>query len=131
VVGFADNCFADVAGDRGAACSGASWDAIQLFLHVLTATGRVGGQITLAVLVAVRRRAGAAVPAALQSSSGSVATRAPAWRQAANAGWLLGVLCAFLNCCPAALAGISGGISHHTAELRVLLRAVSPAVPGL
>jgi hypothetical protein len=34
-----------------------SWDTIRLFLHVLAATISVGGQITLAALVPVLRRA--------------------------------------------------------------------------
>ena len=36
-----------------------SWDTIRLFLHVLAATIWVGGQLVLAALVPVLRRAGA------------------------------------------------------------------------
>jgi putative copper export protein len=43
---------------------GVSWEAVRLFLHVLAATVWVGGQITLAALVPVLRRAGANIPAA-------------------------------------------------------------------
>jgi putative copper export protein len=43
---------------------GVSWDTVRLFLHVLAATVWVGGQITLAALVPVLRRAGGTVPAA-------------------------------------------------------------------
>jgi putative copper export protein len=43
---------------------GVTWDTIQLFLHVLAATIWVGGQLTLAALVPVLRRAGADVPRA-------------------------------------------------------------------
>ena len=43
---------------------GVSWDTIRLFLHVLAATVWVGGQITLAALVPVLRRAGAEIPGA-------------------------------------------------------------------
>jgi putative copper export protein len=43
---------------------GAGWDTIRLFLHVLSATVWVGGQITLAALVPVLRRHGAEVPRA-------------------------------------------------------------------
>jgi putative copper export protein len=39
-----------------------NWDTIRLFLHVLAATVWVGGQITLAALVPVLRRAGADIP---------------------------------------------------------------------
>lgn len=39
-----------------------SWDTIRLFLHVLAATVWVGGQITLAALVPVLRRAGKEIP---------------------------------------------------------------------
>ena len=35
-----------------------SWDTIRLFLHVLAATIWVGGQLVLAALVPVLRRAG-------------------------------------------------------------------------
>ncbi|HTT54835.1 MAG TPA: hypothetical protein VMH35_25870 [Streptosporangiaceae bacterium] len=38
------------------------WATIRLFLHVLAATIWVGGQLTLAVLVPVLRRAGSGVP---------------------------------------------------------------------
>src|SRR6516225_11746953 len=41
-----------------------TWDTIRLFLHVLAATIWVGGQITLAALVPVLRRAGADIPRA-------------------------------------------------------------------
>ncbi len=41
-----------------------SWDSIRLFLHVLAATIWAGGQITLAALVPVLRRAGADIPRA-------------------------------------------------------------------
>ena len=41
-----------------------NWDTIRLFLHVLAATVWVGGQITLAVLVPVLRRAGTDIPRA-------------------------------------------------------------------
>jgi len=43
---------------------GVSWHTIRLFLHVLAATVWVGGQLTLAALVPVLRRAGATIPAA-------------------------------------------------------------------
>jgi putative copper export protein len=43
---------------------GVSWDTIRLFLHVLAATVWVGGQVTLAVLVPVLRRAGTDLPRA-------------------------------------------------------------------
>jgi putative copper export protein len=43
---------------------GVSWDTIRLFLHVAAATIWVGGQLTLAALVPVLRRAGATIPAA-------------------------------------------------------------------
>jgi putative copper export protein len=43
---------------------GVSWDTIRLFLHVLAATIWVGGQVTLAVLVPVLRRAGTGLPRA-------------------------------------------------------------------
>ena len=42
---------------------GVGWDTIRLFLHVLAATVWVGGQLTLAALVPVLRRAGSGVPA--------------------------------------------------------------------
>jgi putative copper export protein len=41
-----------------------SWDTVRLFLHVLAATIWVGGQLTLAALVAVLRRFGADAPGA-------------------------------------------------------------------
>ena len=41
-----------------------NWDTIRLFLHVLAATIWVGGQVTLAALVPVLRRAGADIPRA-------------------------------------------------------------------
>jgi putative copper export protein len=41
-----------------------SWDTIRLFLHVLAATIWVGGQLILAALVPVLRRAGAVTEAA-------------------------------------------------------------------
>ena len=41
-----------------------SWDTIRLFLHVLAATIWVGGQLVLAALVPVLRRAGVATEAA-------------------------------------------------------------------
>ena len=41
-----------------------NWDTIRLFLHVLAATVWVGGQITLAALVPVLRRAGTDIPRA-------------------------------------------------------------------
>ncbi len=43
---------------------GVSWDTIRLFLHVLAATIWVGGQLTVAALVPVLRRAGAGIPGA-------------------------------------------------------------------
>ena len=43
---------------------GVSWDTIRLFLRVLAATVWVGGQLTLAALVPVLRRAGADIPRA-------------------------------------------------------------------
>jgi putative copper export protein len=43
---------------------GVGWDTIRLFLHVLAATVWVGGQLTLAALVPVLRRAGADIPRA-------------------------------------------------------------------
>jgi hypothetical protein len=39
-----------------------SWDTIRLFLHVLAATIWVGGQIVLAALVPILRRAGSPLP---------------------------------------------------------------------
>jgi putative copper export protein len=42
---------------------GVTWDTIRLFLHVLAATVWVGGQLTLAAVVPVLRRAGANIPA--------------------------------------------------------------------
>ena len=42
----------------------ASWDTIRLFLHVLAATIWVGGQLVLAALVPVLRRAGVVTEAA-------------------------------------------------------------------
>ena len=41
-----------------------TWDTIRLFLHVLAATIWVGGQLTLAALVPVLRRAGTEIPRA-------------------------------------------------------------------
>ena len=41
-----------------------SWDTIRLFLHVLAATVWVGGQLVLAALVPVLRRAGVVTEAA-------------------------------------------------------------------
>ena len=41
-----------------------NWDTIRLFLHVLAATVWVGGQITLAAVIPVLRRAGTDVPSA-------------------------------------------------------------------
>jgi putative copper export protein len=41
---------------------GVTWDTTRLFLHVLAATIWVGGQLTLAALVPVLRRAGADIP---------------------------------------------------------------------
>ena len=41
-----------------------SWTTIRLFLHVLAATVWVGGQLTLAAVVPVLRRAGADIPRA-------------------------------------------------------------------
>ena len=38
------------------------WDTVRLFLHVLAAAVWVGGQITLAALVGVLRRAGSEIP---------------------------------------------------------------------
>jgi putative copper export protein len=43
---------------------GVTWDTIRLFVHVLAATVWVGGQLTLAALVPVLRRAGADIPRA-------------------------------------------------------------------
>ena len=43
---------------------GVTWDTIRLFLHALAATVWVGGQLTLAALVRVLRRAGADIPRA-------------------------------------------------------------------
>jgi putative copper export protein len=43
---------------------GVTWDTIRLFLHVLAATVWVGGQLTLAALVPVLRKAGADIPRA-------------------------------------------------------------------
>jgi putative copper export protein len=43
---------------------GVTWDTIRLFLHVLAATVRVGGQLVLVALVPVLRRAGADIPRA-------------------------------------------------------------------
>jgi putative copper export protein len=40
------------------------WDTVRLFLHVLAAAVWVGGQLTLAALVPVLRRAGAEIPRA-------------------------------------------------------------------
>ena len=41
-----------------------SWDTVRLFLHVLTATVWVGGQLTLAALFPTLRRLGADIPRA-------------------------------------------------------------------
>ena len=41
-----------------------SWDTVRLFLHVLAATIWVGGQLVLAALVPVLRRAGVVTEAA-------------------------------------------------------------------
>jgi putative copper export protein len=41
-----------------------NWDTVRLFVHVLAATIWVGGQITLAALVPLLRRAGADIPRA-------------------------------------------------------------------
>jgi putative copper export protein len=41
---------------------GITWDTVRLFLHVLAATVWVGGQLTLAALVPVLRKAGADIP---------------------------------------------------------------------
>ena len=49
------------------------WDSIRLFLDVLAATIWAGGQITLAALVPVLRRAGADIPRAAAAAS----TRSP------------------------------------------------------
>jgi putative copper export protein len=43
---------------------GVTWQTVRLFLHVLSATVWVGGQITLAVLVPVLRAGGAGIPRA-------------------------------------------------------------------
>lgn len=43
---------------------GVTWDTIRLFLHVLAAAIWVGGQLTLAALVPVLRRAGTDIPRA-------------------------------------------------------------------
>jgi putative copper export protein len=43
---------------------GVTWDTIRLFLHVLAATIWVGGQLTLAAVVPVLRKAGADIPRA-------------------------------------------------------------------
>jgi putative copper export protein len=43
---------------------GVTWDTTRLFLHVLAATVWVGGQLTLAAVVPVLRKAGADVPRA-------------------------------------------------------------------
>ena len=43
---------------------GVTWDTIRLFLHVLAATVWVGGQLTLAAVVPVLRKAGADIPRA-------------------------------------------------------------------
>ena len=40
------------------------WDTVRLFLHVLAATVWVGGQLTLAAVVPVLRKAGADIPRA-------------------------------------------------------------------
>jgi putative copper export protein len=53
-----------VVGDTGSVLS-VSVDDVRLFLHVLAATVWVGGQITLAGLVPVLRKAGADVPKAV------------------------------------------------------------------
>ncbi len=51
-----------------------NWDTIRLFLHVLAATIWVGGQITLAALVPVLRRAGTQISRALRPTA---STRSP------------------------------------------------------
>jgi putative copper export protein len=43
---------------------GVTWDTIRLFLHALAATVWVGGQLTLAAVVPVLRKAGADIPRA-------------------------------------------------------------------
>ena len=50
-----------------------SWDTIRLFLHVLAATVWVGGQLTLAFLVAPLRRLGAELPRAAARAFNRVA----------------------------------------------------------
>jgi putative copper export protein len=52
---------------------GVGWDTIRLFLHVLAATVWVGGQLTLAALVPVLRRAGADIPRAVARRFNQVA----------------------------------------------------------
>jgi len=51
----------------------ASWDTIRLFLHVLSATIWVGGQLTLAALVPVLRRLGGEIPRAAARAFNRVA----------------------------------------------------------
>ena len=50
-----------------------SWDTVRLFLHVLAATVWVGGQLTLAFLVAPLRRLGAELPRAAARAFNRVA----------------------------------------------------------
>ena len=50
-----------------------SWDTIRLFLHVLSATIWVGGQLTLAALVPVLRRLGGEIPRAAARAFNRVA----------------------------------------------------------
>ena len=50
-----------------------SWDTIRLFLHVLSATIWVGGQLTLAALVPVLRRLGGEIPRAAARAFNQVA----------------------------------------------------------
>jgi len=60
-----------------------SWDTIRVFLHVLAATIWVGGQLVLAALVPVLRRAGAVTEAArryrAQRAGRPVPRRPPGW----------------------------------------------------
>ena len=49
-----------------------SWDTIRVFLHVLAATIWVGGQLVLAALVPVLRRAGAGTEAARRFNQGAL-----------------------------------------------------------
>jgi putative copper export protein len=58
---------------KGVIVVSVNWDTVRLFLHVLAATIWVGGQLTLAALVPVLRRAGTGIPRAAARRFGQVA----------------------------------------------------------